>query len=199
VTSPADFYSGSDFWKVPNDPTANSTTSTNSVGTKVTNALPNQPSTYMTLSQNGASGGVFALSSPLVTLNKLNLAAYLSVDSQPGPDYGKFSLLELRSSDVVEAPTQIQNDIESAPATIKALSLARQGAAQVVLGNLLAVPLNGQILYVEPIYTQTKSTTGYPTLRYVAAVYNQQIGFSSTLDGALTQAFTPTGGASATP
>jgi uncharacterized membrane protein (UPF0182 family) len=190
VSAASQFYSGSDFWAVPNDPTTHGGTRTNSVGKKVGTPSPPLPSDYFTLSLPGVySSPVYSLSSPLVTLNKRNLAAYLSVDSQPGPGYGHFTLLELPSTSIVDAPSQIQNDIESTPRIASALSLERSGNSKVVLGNLLALPLDGQILYVEPIYTQTTGGTGFPILRHVAALYgNGPVGFGSTLDQALAQA-----------
>jgi hypothetical protein len=190
VTSPADFYSGSDFWKIPTDPTVSGGTTTNALGNKVAASGPNQPSNYMTMTPSGSGNGVFALSSPLVTLNKLNLAAYLSVDSQPGPDYGKFTLLELPTSQIVEAPFQIQNDIESDRRISQALSVERIGKSRVVLGNLLSFPVGNQILYIEPIYTQAAGGNGFPTLQHVVAIYGSgPTGFGNTLQDALKQAF----------
>jgi uncharacterized membrane protein (UPF0182 family) len=200
VTNAADFYSGSDFWQIPNDPTVSGGTTTNALGKKVALSAPTLPSTYMTLSPTGSGAGTFALSSPLVTLNSRNLAAYLSVNSQPGPDYGRFTLLELPSDEIIEAPAQIQNDIESTPQISSALSVERLGASRVVVGNLLAIPLDGQMLYVEPIYTKTTGSNGFPTLRHIVAIYgNGPIGFSSTLTGALEQTFGVTPGGAVTP
>ena len=100
VTDPSAFYNGSNFWKIPNDPTFAATSRINSVGKKVTVSPPTLPSTYMTLSADGESAPDFSLSSPMVTLNGRNLSALLTVDSQPGPDYGKFTLLQLPVSGV---------------------------------------------------------------------------------------------------
>ncbi|HVT63792.1 MAG TPA: UPF0182 family protein [Mycobacteriales bacterium] len=210
LTDPSQFYSGSDFWKVPYDPTVNGGTKTTATGGTVSTPPPPQPSAYFTMSETGMvtlaypalppgantppppafSQSIYSLSSPMVTLNRRNLAAFLSVDSEPGPDYGHFTLLELPSSSVVDAPSQIQNDIESTPRIANALSLERAGSSKVVLANLITIPLDGQILYVEPIYTQSTGGNPYPILRHVAAVYgNGPVGFGPTLDGALRQAF----------
>jgi uncharacterized membrane protein (UPF0182 family) len=204
VTDPKQFYSGSDFWKVPYDPTVSGGTKTTATGATVGTPPPPQPASYFTMSPTGDQVAppptlvspldphlpVYSLSSPLVTLNRRNLAAFLSVDSQPGANYGKFTLLELPSTSVVDAPAQIQNDIESTPRIANALSLERAGSSKVVLANLVTVPLAGQILYVEPIYTQSTGGNPYPILRHVAAVYGSgPVGFAPTLDGALRQAF----------
>jgi uncharacterized protein len=189
VTDASEFYNGDDFWKIPTDPTVAATSTINSIGTKVTVSAPTLASTYMTLSPNGESPAVFSLSSPLVTLNSRNLAAFLSVDSQPGPGYGKFTLLEMPPGQAVEAPSQIQNDIESTPRITNAFTLERGGNSRVVLGNLLTIPLGGQMLYVEPAYTQATGGNGFPILRHVIAIYGNGgvPAFAKTLPQALDQ------------
>jgi len=189
VTNPSEFYNGSDFWKIPTDPTVGATTRINSLGKKVTNSAPNLPSVYMSVSPDGNSAASFALSSPLVTLNKRGLAAFLSVDSQPGPGYGKLTLLQLPATASIESPSQIQNDIESDPGVAQKLTLLRGGNSRVILGNLLTIPLGGQFLYIEPIYTQATSGASFPILRRVIAIYgNGAPAFKPTLSAALQQA-----------
>jgi hypothetical protein len=190
VTNASAFYAGSDFWTIPNDPTVAATSRLNSIGKKVTISAPSLASTYMSMSADGDSAPVFSLSSPMVTLNSRNLAALLTVNSQPGPGYGTMTLLEMPASGVpVESPSQIQNDIESTPRITNALTLERGGNSKVVLGNLLTMPLGGKMLYVEPVYTQATGTNNFPILRHVIAVYgNGSPAFSTSLSGALTQA-----------
>jgi uncharacterized membrane protein (UPF0182 family) len=182
-TSPEEYYNGSNFWTVPADPTEAATTSINSLGKKVSSGSPSQPSTYMTLSPDATSPAVFSLSTALVSLSGRNLAAFVSVDSEPGPGYGHFTLLQLPSSGTsVEGPSQVQSDIESDSGVTSQLALLRSGHSKVLLGNLLAVPLAGRILYVEPIYQQAigGSTSAYPILRKVIADYTS-IAFTNTL------------------
>ena len=58
-----------------------------------------------------------------------------------------------------------------------------------VLGNLLTIPLDNKVLYVEPVYAQARGTNTFPTLRHVIAVYGDgQPAFRSTLTAALRQA-----------
>jgi hypothetical protein len=189
-TTAQQYYNGSNFWNVPIDPTVNATTSINSVGKKVTGSAPSLPSTYMTLSPDGTSPAVYSLASPLVSLSGRNLTAFLSVDSQPGPNYGHFTLLQLPSgSNSVLSPAQVQSDIESTSGITSALSLLRSGHSKVLLGNLMTVPLAGKFLYVEPIYQQATggATSSYPILRKVIADYTN-IAYDSQLSQALNRA-----------
>ena len=146
-------------------------------------------SAYMTLSATGVAPPAYSLSTPLVTLNFRDLAGFLTVNAQAGPDYGKFTLLEFPTGQSAGSPAQIQNDIESDNTISKALTLQRGGNSKVVLGNLLTVPLEGKVLYVEPVYTQAQGGNSFPILRHVIAVYgNGEPAFRPTLHAALKQA-----------
>jgi uncharacterized membrane protein (UPF0182 family) len=196
VTNPGDFYNGSDFWKIPNDPTVAAAQTLNKAGTTGTGGSvsgaglnPTSPSVYMSLPPTGSGASTYALSTPMVTLNYRELAGFLSVDATPGPTYGQFTLLQFPAGAGVESPSQIQNDIESDTQISKALTLQRGGNSKVVLGNLLTIPLAGKVLYVEPVYTQAQGVNSFPILRHVIAVYgNGQPAFKPTLSAALEQA-----------
>jgi uncharacterized protein len=190
VTDPSAFYNGSNFWTIPNDTTFAATSRLNAIGKKVSVSAPTQPSVYMSMSADGQTPAEFSLTSPLVTLNSRNLSAVLTVNSQPGPDYGAFTLLELPTSGLsVESPAQVQQDIESDTAVSSQLTLLRGGNSKVVLGNLLTIPLAGKMLYVEPLYTQAKSGTTFPILQRVVAIYgNRPLAFENTLSEALSKA-----------
>jgi uncharacterized membrane protein (UPF0182 family) len=188
VTDPADFYNGSAFWKVPNDPTVAATHSLNAGGGKG-GGNPTIPSVYMSLAPTGEGTPVYSLSTPMATLNYRDLAGFLSVDSTPGPHYGQFTLLQFPSGQQFESPAQVQNDIESDTAIAEALTLQRGGNSKVVLGNLLTIPLAGKVLYVEPVYTQAQGGDSFPVLRHVIAVYGDgEPAFEPTLAKALRQA-----------
>jgi uncharacterized membrane protein (UPF0182 family) len=191
VTDPGDFYSGADYWKIPSDPTVAAAKSFNATTGGITrsSSAPTMASVYMSLSATGDTDARYALSTPMVTLNGRNLAAFLSVDAVPGPDYGKFTLLQFPAASQFESPAQIQNDIESDNRIAGALTLQRNGNSQVVLGNLLSIPVNGKVLYVEPVYTQSRGGSSFPNLRHVIAVYgNGEPAFKPTLQAALRQA-----------
>jgi uncharacterized membrane protein (UPF0182 family) len=187
VLNSSEFYNGSDFWTIPNDPTLAATVRLNSTtGTVSRTAAPTIPSTYMTMSPTGESAPTFSLTTPMVTLNKRNLAAVLTVNSQPGPGFGQFALLALPPSQSVESPSQIQNDIESTPYISRRLLGERGGNSRVVLGGLLTIPLGGQMLYVEPAYTQAAGANSFPILRHVIAIYGTgRPAFTPTLQSSL--------------
>jgi uncharacterized membrane protein (UPF0182 family) len=58
----------------------------------------------------------------------------------------------------------------------------------VLLGNNLTVPLDSSVLYIRPLYVSSSSDP-MPQLRYVIAVFNQNVSIEPTLDAALSQVF----------
>ena len=185
VTQASNFYSGNAFWKVPSDPTGAATQSINSGSGQTTSSTP-LPSKYMSMAADGYGDQHYSLSSPMVTLNGQQLAAFVYVNSEPGPDYGKFTVLDLPGGSAGESPAQVQNDIESDTSITEVLTLERGGNSKVVLGDLEAIPVAGRILYVEPVYTQSTGGTSFPILRHVIALYsNGDPSFENTLAAAI--------------
>jgi uncharacterized membrane protein (UPF0182 family) len=175
VTDPKAFYSGADFWTVPNDPTT-------------TQQVP-QPPYYLTLQVPGQTAPTFQLTSTLNPRKRNNMAAYVSVESDPGANYGKFTILQLPRDTQINGVEQVGNNFESFPDASKELSLFRQGGSDVTLGNLLALPVADGFLFVEPVYVKARGGTSYPLLKRVFASFGESIAYQPTLQQALDAVF----------
>ena len=173
------FYGGQDFWRVPTDPS--------SLGANA----GVQPPYYMTLKLPGQEKAAFSLTTSFVPRgNRQNLTSFASVNSDNGPDYGKISVLQLPRSTNISGPSQVASNFEAKPEVAQALSLLRQGGSDVVLGNLLTLPVGGGLLYVQPVYVRaTANNSSYPLLQKVLVSFGDVIGFDNTLKGALDQVF----------
>jgi uncharacterized membrane protein (UPF0182 family) len=174
VTDPATFYNGTDFWIVPFDPTQP--------------IQQFQPPYYLTLQMPDQEQPTFSLTTTFAPQRRPTLAAFMAVDSAPGEDYGKLRVLQLPSNTTIPGPTQVQNNFESDPDISAELSLLRRGGSEVNLGNLLSLPFNGGLLYVEPVYLRA-TQDGYPLLRKVLAGYGANVALEDTLDEALAAVF----------
>ena len=179
VKTASAFYGGQDFWRVPRDP---STFGSNASA---------QPPYYLTLQMPGATKAAFSLTTPFVPRGgRENLSAFAVVNSDPGPDYGKITVLQLPRSTNIAGPSQVASNFEAKPEVANSLSLLRQGGSDVVLGNLLTLPVGGGLLYVQPVYVRaTANTAAYPLLQKVLVSFGDQIGYDDTLKGALDQVF----------
>jgi uncharacterized membrane protein (UPF0182 family) len=180
VTDPSTFYNASDVWIVPSDPT-------------VSPATVFQPPYYLTLQMPGTAKPEFSLTTAFAPQRRQTLAAFMSVSSSPGDDYGTMRVLQLPSNTTIPGPQQVQNNFESDPIVSSQLSLLRQGGSDVELGNLLSLPFNDGLLYIEPVYIRA-NTEGYPLLRKVLVGYGANVAMENTLDVALAKVFgtTPT-------
>ncbi len=179
VQTAAAFYGGQDFWRVPRDP---STFGANASA---------QPPYYLTLQMPGEAKPEFAMTTPFVPRGgRENLSAFAVVNSDAGPNYGKITVLQLPRSTNVAGPSQVASNFEAKPEVANSLSLLRQGGSDVVLGNLLTLPVGGGLLYVQPVYVRaTSNSAAYPLLQKVLVSFGDQIGYDDTLKGALDQVF----------
>ena len=193
VTSGEAFFGGQDFWQVPADP---------SKGTTNTNL---QPPYYLTLQMPGQDKPSFSLTSAFIPRGAQGrniLTGYLAVNSDAGnqdgvrgPNYGQLQLLQLPrdTTTAVPGPGQVQNAFNTNPTVQSILFQLRGGAggtSTVENGNLLTLPLNGGLLYVQPVYVRSTTGTSFPLLQKVLVGFGDKIGFDDTLDGALKQVFT---------
>jgi len=179
VSDAAAFYSGQDFWRVPKDPS-----------TFGRNSGP-QPPYFLTIKMPGQEKASFSLTTPFVPRGgRENLAAFASVNAEPGPEYGKIRVLQVPRSFNIAGPAQVASNFEAKPQVAQSLTLLRQGGSSIILGNLLTLPVGGGLLYVQPVYVQaTSNQVAYPLLQKVLVNFGEQIGFGDTLQDALDQVF----------
>ncbi|WP_104136429.1 UPF0182 family protein [Arthrobacter sp. ZGTC131] len=195
VTDPVSFYKNDDAWSVPNDPTVSEQVK--------------QPPFYMSLQMPDQKAPAFQLTSSyipqVVDGNARNvLYGFLAADSDAGAKkgvkadtYGQLRLLQVPPEAQVPGPGQAQNKFNSDPTVSQALNLLRQGASDVLNGNLLTLPAGGGLLYIQPVYLRSTGETSYPTLQRVLVAFGDKIGFAATLDAALDQLFGGDSGATA--
>ncbi|NBU32561.1 MAG: UPF0182 family protein [Actinobacteria bacterium] len=176
VKDPQAFYSGQDFWNLPDDPTKPSINQA-------------QPPYYLTLKMPDQKQATFSLTTTFAPNKRQTLAAFMAVNSEPGPDYGTIRVLQLPRNTTIPGPTQVQNNFESDPDVSAKLSLLRQGGSDVVLGNLLSLPVGGGLLYFEPVYVRASQGDGYPLLRKVLVSFGSKVAFEDDLATALAKVF----------
>ncbi|MFC9635776.1 UPF0182 family protein [Streptomyces mirabilis] len=169
------FLSGSEVWQVPDDPT-----------NKSGNAVPPY---YLSMRMPDQQAQTFSLTTTFTPNGRDNLSAFVSVDSEAGTsDYGKIRILKLPTSEPVDGPKQVQSQFNSQQDIAESIRLLKGGDSEVEYGNLLTVPLDGGLLYVEPVYVRGGDLK-YPLLRKVLVTYGGNTAFEDTLDQALNKIF----------
>ena len=121
------------------------------------------------------------------------MSAYVSAGSDPD-DYGKLTVLRLPTATQTPGPQQVQQLFRTTQEISSLVTLAtNQGGSRVIFGNLLTLPVNDGLLYVEPFYIQgattaTTSGSSFPQLNRVLVWYADRVGVGNTLAQALTRA-----------
>jgi len=162
-------------WQVPDDPT-------NKSGSAV-------PPYYLSMKMPDQSSQAFSLTTTFTPNGRDNLSAFMAVDSEAGsPDYGKIRILKLPTSTTVGGPKQVQSAFNSQQDIAESIKLLKGGDSDIEYGNLLTVPLDGGLLYVEPVYVRGGGLK-YPLLRKVLVAYGNKTAFEDTLDQGLTKVF----------
>ncbi|WP_243737462.1 UPF0182 family protein [Blastococcus xanthinilyticus] len=170
------FYSGSDRWQIPDDPTQDTD--------------QDQPPYYILAERPGEEGATFQLTSALNAFNRQNLSAFISASSEPGEDYGKLQVLRLPGNTPFRGPQQVQQSFNTNDEVARDLNLFRSADSTPVFGNLLTLPIgDGGLLYVEPLYVEGTGENSFPLLRKVLVNYGDRVGYADTLAEALEQVF----------
>lgn len=178
VTDAGDFYQGNNRWQVPEDPNASREVF--------------QPP--YRLFATGAADSVdsdWSLTSVFVPYRKGTVASYLQVNSDATkPNFGKLRLLEMTDQNS-PGPGQVVNEMkqdEQVIDTLRDLNVQRDTPPR--YGNLLTLPVEGGLIYIEPIYVvRTSGSSSFPILQYVIVKYGENVGIGETLPAALGDAF----------
>ncbi|GAA5015545.1 UPF0182 family protein [Streptomyces siamensis] len=169
------FLSGSEVWQIPDDPT-------NKSGDAV-------PPYYLSMKLPGQASQAFSLTTTMTPNGRDNLSAFMSVNAEAGTgDYGKITILKLPTGRTVDGPKRVQSQFNSEPSIAESIRLLKGGDSEVEYGNLLTVPLDGGLLYVEPVYVRGGDLK-YPLLRKVLVTYGGSTAFENTLGEALNKVF----------
>jgi uncharacterized membrane protein (UPF0182 family) len=173
VDDPLQFNNGQDFWQVPDDPASTTGGSSGS-----------QPPYYLLTQFPGATTSRFQLTAALTPRDRQNLAALLT--GVVTPKGLQLELLELPRDGRIAGPVQAQQQMVNDPQVSNQLTfLTRQGQGQLVYGNLLSLPYDGGLLYVEPVYLKSAGANAYPLMSLVLVSYGSDVGYGATLSEAI--------------
>jgi hypothetical protein len=131
----------------------------------------------------------FVLLLPFTPKERRNLVAWLAARSD-GDNYGKLLLYTFPKQSLVYGTEQIEARINQDPVISQQISLWNRQGSRVVQGNLLVIPIEQSLLYVEPIYLESTQNR-LPTLVRVVVAYENRIVMAQTLQQAIDAIFLP--------
>jgi uncharacterized protein len=138
---------------------------------------------YIIMHLPGEEDAEFLLMLPYTPATRQNMIAWLFARND-APHYGQLGVYKFPKQRLVFGPMQVESRIDQDPVISQQLSLWNQRGSQVIRGNLLVIPIEQAVLYVEPIYLQAEASQ-LPELRRVVVAYGNQIAMEETLTQAL--------------
>jgi len=172
MDAPEDFYHREDQWQIP-------------TVAESTGAVPFMRHIIMRLPEESKAEFIYMV--PFTPRGKDNLAAWM-VARNDGAEYGKLRVYRLSRQSLVYGPQQIENRINQDTEISRQISLWDQRGSKVIRGDLLVIPIEESLLYVQPLYLQAEGGR-IPELKRVVVAYQNRVVMQETLDGALTELF----------
>jgi len=117
-----------------------------------------------------------------------NMIALMVARMDP-PFYGGIVAYTFPKQKLVFGPRNIQARISQDPVISQQISLWNQQGSRVLMGTLLAIPIEQSLIYVQPLYLAAAEQGALPELRRVVVAYGNQIAMEPTLEAALARVF----------
>jgi uncharacterized membrane protein (UPF0182 family) len=200
VTDSTELFTGNDKWSLPKDPsTINRRTSSRSNvstgeellwgdggggGLDTTFSYRAEILPYYLLSQlPGEDSLSYLLLQPFTPSEKRNMSAFLVADSTPGR-YGRLLDFRMPQGELVDGTEQVGQRIEQNGDISQQFTLWDSQGSSVVLGDLLVVPVEDSVIYVQPVFLEAEGG-GFPEFRRVIVVYGDKVRWAESLNEAL--------------
>ena len=169
MTDPEVFYNKEDLWSFPQE---------------TYNGKPVFMQPYYTIMRlPGEAREEFILMLPMVPRNRDNMIAWLAARCD-GTSYGEILEFAFSKEKLVYGPAQIEARIDQDTTISQQLSLWNQTGSRVIRGNLLVIPIEDAVLYVEPLYLSAESRE-LPELKRLIASSGDRVVMSQNVDSLL--------------
>lgn len=173
MTNPNVFYNNEDAWAIPTQIYENGEAEVHSY--------------YLVTTLPGEKRSEFILILPFTPYKKNNMLAFLTAKCDM-PDYGQLQLYQLPKDKLNYGPMQIEARINQDPEISKQLTLWSQKGSSVIRGNMLSIPIEESVIFIEPLYLKAE-TSEMPELKKVIVSFADRIVMEQDLPTALEKLF----------
>jgi uncharacterized membrane protein (UPF0182 family) len=180
-----EFYSQSDRWNIAQDPD----TGQPSGGSTSRGRMDPY---YLLMELPNAEEAEFLILQPFVPFSendsRRELSAFMVAKSDPD-DYGKLEVFVMPRDLQVDGPSIVNARINQEPEISQLITLLSRAGSEVLLGNLVLIPVEQSLIYVRPLYVQATGANAVPELKQVIVVFGDRIAIADTLQQALVEVF----------
>jgi uncharacterized membrane protein (UPF0182 family) len=129
----------------------------------------------------------YVLMFPFTPTKKNNMVAWIAAFSDPG-QYGKMIEYQFPKEKLIFGPLQIESRIDQNTEISQLFTLWSQSGSKIIRGNLLVIPIEKSLIYVEPVYL-VSANSQLPELKIIIVAYQDRLSYAPTLEEALGQLF----------
>jgi hypothetical protein len=142
---------------------------------------------HMIMRLPGEQKEEFIYMTPFTPRGKDNLAAWM-VARMDGAHYGELRVYRFPKQSLVYGPKQIVNRINQDTDISRQITLWDQRGSEVIHGELLVIPIQESLIYVQPLFLRA-SGGSIPEMKRVVVASGDRVVMGETLDQALTAMF----------
>jgi uncharacterized membrane protein (UPF0182 family) len=170
MRDPQVFYNKEDAWRRPNEVARGQET-------------PMDPY-YIILTFPGEEDPEFVMIQPYIPQGRQNMIGWLGARSDP-PNYGRLKSFLFSKQRLIFGPMQIESRIDQDADISQQITLWSESGSAVIRGNLLAIPIDDTIIYVEPLFLESQEEGRLPELKRVILIHGDRVVMQPTLERAL--------------
>ena len=197
IGDPKEFYSQSDRWNIAQDPGTARPTAATAPGAPP----PTQPAApregrmdpyYLLMRLPDAPSLEFLMLQPFVPFSeddsRRELSAFM-VAKGDRDDYGKLEVFVMPRDRQVDGPAIVNARINQEPEVSQLITLLSRAGSEVLLGNLVIIPVEQSLIYIRPLYVQATGANAVPELKKVIVAFGDRIAIRDTFQDALVSVF----------
>lgn len=171
MQDPQVFYNKEDLWEVAKE-------------TYISNVQPVLPY-YVIIRLPGEKKEEFIQMIPFTPTKKNNMIGWMAGRCD-GENYGKLLVYKFPKEKLIYGPMQIEARIDQDREISARLTLWGQMGSRVIRGNLLVIPIESSLIYVEPLYLQAEKSQ-MPELKQIIVAHGDRLAWGRSFDEALTR------------
>lgn len=130
----------------------------------------------------------FIMMTPFTPKGKDNMIGWMGAKSDPA-DYGEKIVYQFSKQELIYGPSQIEARIDQDTDISQRITLWSQSGSRVIRGNLLVIPIEDSLLYIEPVYLKASGGGSIPQLKRVIVAYGDKLAMRESLGKALQAVF----------
>jgi len=170
MTDPQVFYNKEDAWQIPNEVARGEEISMDPY--------------YIIMRFPGEEEAEFVMIQPYIPEGRENLIGWVAARSDP-PNYGSLKSYLFSKQRLIFGPMQIESRIDQDAEISQQITLWSESGSSVIRGNLLAIPIDNTVIYVEPLFLESREQGALPELKRAILTHGDSVTMQTTLEQAL--------------